>query len=50
MQTKVVTQHTTIKAGGLNKELKPLNITSWKGGKKNTKKGCPPDSYYPTVE
>ena len=33
-----------------NKDLKPLDIDKWGGGEKNLKRGCPPDSFYPTKE
>ena len=37
-------------ASKLSKDLEPLDLKTWSGGVKVTKKGCPPDLFVPTKE
>ena len=49
IQAPKVTHHGK-KVGRPSKDIETLDLTKWSGGVKNNKKGCPPDSFYPTDE
>ena len=49
IQAPMVTQHSK-RVERPSKGIETLDLTKWNGGVKNNKKGCPPDSFYPTDE